>query len=164
MNRIILSVLVIVFLTSLAMPQKMRDKILKNKGKLEQLEKAKLIEALDLNEENSIRFFSRRSEYKKEVENIEKKSDEIITELENTFNSNDKNIESKQTQLLNEFLKNKEAYETKRSQFINSLNDILTKEQICKFVVFEKKFRDEIRNVILDKKSNSHLKNNNNKN
>jgi hypothetical protein len=160
MNRIILSVLVVIFLTSLAMPQKMRDKILKNKGKLEQLEKAKLIEALDLNEENSIRFFSRRSEYKKELENIDRKSDEIIVELENTFNSDDKNIESKQTQLLNEFLKNKETYETKRSQFINSLNDILTKEQICKFVVFEKKFRDEIRNVILDKKSSGHLKNN----
>jgi hypothetical protein len=42
---------------------------------------------------------------------------------------------------------------------VTSLQSILTKEQICKFVVFEKKFRDEIRNVILDKKSSGHLKN-----
>lgn len=152
MKNLIISALVLFILTAVSYPQKMRDKILKNKDKLEQLEKIKLIESLDLNEETSIRLFSRRNDLKKEIENLENRNDEIISDLEKTFNEDDKNLEAKQTQLLTEFLKNKQEIETRKQQFLTSLNDILSKEQICKFVVFEKKFRDEIRSVLMDSK------------
>jgi hypothetical protein len=152
MKNLIISALVLFILTAVSYPQKMRDKILKNKDKLEQLEKIKLIESLDLNEETSIRLFSRRNDLKKEIENLENRNDEIISDLEKTFNEDDKNLEAKQTQLLSEFLKNKQEIETRKQQFLTSLNDILSKEQICKYVVFEKKFRDEIRSVLMDSK------------
>lgn len=152
MKNLLISALVLFILTAVSYPQKMRDKILKNKDKLEQLEKIKLIESLDLNEETSIRLFSRRNDLKKEIENLENRNDEIISDLEKTFNEDDKNLEAKQTQLLTEFLKNKQEIETRKQQFLTSLNDILSKEQICKFVVFEKKFRDEIRSVLMDSK------------
>lgn len=158
MKNLLISALVLFILTAVSYPQKMRDKILKNKDKLEQLEKIKLIESLDLNEETSIRLFSRRNDLKKEIDNLENRNDEIISDLEKSFNEDDKNLEAKQTQLLSEFLKNKQEIETRKQQFLTSLNDILSKEQICKFVVFEKKFRDEIRNVLLEKR---HPKNNN---
>ncbi len=152
MKNLLISALVLFILTAVSYPQKMRDKILKNKDKLEQLEKIKLIESLDLNEETSIRLFSRRNDLKKEIENLEDRNDEIISDLEKSFNEDDKNLEAKQTQLLTEFLKNKQEIETRKQQFLTSLNDILSKEQICKFVVFEKKFRDEIRSVLMDSK------------
>ncbi len=152
MKNLLISALVLFILTAVSYPQKMRDKILKNKDKLEQLEKIKLIESLDLNEETSIRLFSRRNDLKKEIENLENRNDEIISDLEKSFNEDDKNLEAKQTQLLTEFLKNKQEIETRKQQFLTSLNDILSKEQICKFVVFEKKFRDEIRSVLMDSK------------
>lgn len=158
MKNLIISALVLFILTAVSYPQKMRDKILKNKDKLEQLEKIKLIESLDLNEETSIRLFSRRNDLKKEIENLEDRNDEIISDLEKSFNEDDKNLESRQSEMLNEFLKNKQEIESRKQQFLTSLNDILSKEQICKYVVFEKKFRDEIRNVLLEKK---HPKNNN---
>jgi len=143
---------VIILFTGFAYPQKIKEKILKNRNKLEQLEKIKLIESLDMNEETSVRFFSRRNDFKKETETIEKRNDEIITELEESFNSQEKNIEVKQSQLLNELMQNRQNIEIKRQQFISTLNDILEKEQICKYVVFEKKFRDEIRSVLMDSK------------
>ena len=152
MKNLIISALVLFILTAVSYPQKMRDKILKNKDKLEQLEKIKLIESLDLNEETSIRLFSRRNDLKKEIEKLENRNEEIISDLEKSFNEDDKNLEAKQTQLLSEFLKNKQEIENRKQQFLTSLNDILSKEQICKYVVFEKKFRDEIRNVLLDKR------------
>lgn len=152
MKNLIISALVLFILTAVSYPQKMRDKILKNKDKLEQLEKIKLIESLDLNEETSIRLFSRRNDLKKEIEKLENRNEEIISDLEKSFNEDDKNLEAKQTQLLSEFLKNKQEIETKKQQFLTSLNDILSKEQICKYVVFEKKFRDEIRSVLMDSK------------
>ena len=47
MKNCLFSIIVLMFLTGLVYPQKMKDKILKNKNKLEQLEKIKLIESLD---------------------------------------------------------------------------------------------------------------------
>ena len=48
MNKVIISTIVLVLLASTVYPQKMRQKRLRNQSKLEQLEKVKLIEALDL--------------------------------------------------------------------------------------------------------------------
>ncbi len=152
MKNCLFSIIVLMFLTGLVYPQKMKDKILKNKNKLEQLEKIKLIESLDMNEETSVRFFSRRNDLKKEIEILENRNEEIIIELENTFNSSDNSNESRQTEFLNELMLNRLNIEQKRQHFISSLNDIFSKEQVCKYVVFEKKFKDEIRRVLMDGK------------
>jgi len=130
----------------------MKENKMKNREKLEQLEKIKLIESLDMDEDTSIRFFARRNESKREIQELEKKTDDIIFELEKSFNTEDKNQVEKQKQLISEMLKNRESIELKRNQFINSLGDILSTEQIAKLIVFEKKFRDEIRNVLFDRK------------
>jgi len=130
----------------------MKEKGMKNREKLEQLEKIKLIEALDLDEETSIRFFARRNDSKKEIQELEMKAEDIISELEKSFNSENKNQSENQKQLISEMLKTRESIELKRNQFISSINDILTVAQIGKLIVFEKKFRDEIRQVLFDKK------------
>jgi len=152
MNKFIITALAFVLVTSISYPQKMRDKMMKNRGKLEQLEKIKLIEALDLNEEIAIRFFARRNDSRKEIENLEKKSDDLLFELENSLSTDEKNLKIKQKQIISELFKTRESIESSRNQFINSLTDILTISQISKLIVFEKKFRDEIRKVLLDKR------------
>lgn len=151
MYKLIITLLAIILLTSISFPQKMDERGMKHRGKLEQLEKIKLIEALDLDEETSIRFFSRRNESRKEIQELEIRTDDIIAELEKSFNYGDKSKDDLQKRLTSDLLKTRESIETKRNQFINSLNDILTTEQIAKLIVFEKKFRDEIRNVLLNK-------------
>lgn len=151
MYKLIITLLAIILLTSISFPQKMEERGMKHRGKLEQLEKIKLIEALDLDEETSIRFFSRRNESRKEIQELEIRTDDIISELEKSFNNGDKSKDDLQKRLTSDLLKTRESIETKRNQFINSLNDILTTEQIAKLIVFEKKFRDEIRNVLLNK-------------
>jgi hypothetical protein len=142
----------LIVLTSIAYPQQMKERKMKNMEKLEQLEKIKLIESLDMDEDTSIRFFARRNESKREIQELEKKTDDIIFELEKSFNSEDKYQDEKQKQLISEMLKNREAIEMRRNQFINSLDDILSTEQIAKLIVFEKRFREEIRNVLFDRK------------
>lgn len=151
MYKLLITLLAIILLTSISFPQKMEERGMKHRGKLEQLEKIKLIEALDLDEETSIRFFSRRNESRKEIQELEIRTDDIIAELEKSFNNGDKSKDDLQKRLTSDLLKTRESIETKRNQFINSLNDILTTEQIAKLIVFEKKFRDEIRNVLLNK-------------
>ncbi len=152
MKKLFMILFGIILLTSIVYPQQMKEKKMKNREKLEQLEKIKLIESLDMDEETSIRFFARRNESKREIQELEKKTDDIIFELEKSFNTEEKNQGEKQKQLISEMLKNRESMEMNRNQFINSLNDILSTEQIAKLIVFEKRFRDEIRNVLFDRK------------
>lgn len=122
-------------------------------NKIEQLEKVKLIESLNLNEEQSVRFFARRNEHRKEIEKLEIRADEIIRDLEKltTEESNDRNI-AEQKRLLNEFLDIRVQIENKRKQFILSLSDILSPEQVSKLIVFEKRFKDEIRKILMKRK------------
>ncbi len=121
-------------------------------SKIEQLEKVKLIESLNLSEEQSVRFFARRNEHRKEIEKLEMRADEIIRDLEKlTDEPNDRNIDE-QKRLLNEFLDIRVQIENKRKQFILSLNDILSPEQVSKLVVFEKRFKDEIRKILMKRK------------
>ena len=51
MKKILLSVLLVVLISFVGIPQRMHDKPNKHRGKLEQLEKIKLIDALELDEE-----------------------------------------------------------------------------------------------------------------
>jgi len=152
MKKLFMILFSIILITSIVYPQQMKEGKMKNREKLEQLEKIKLIESLDMDEDTSIRFFARRNESKREIQELEKKTEDIIFELEKSFNTEDKNQDEKQKQLISEMLKNRESIELKRNQFINSLGDILSTEQIAKLIVFEKKFRDEIRNVLFDRK------------
>jgi len=152
MKKLFMILFSIILLTPIIYSQQMKENKMKNREKLEQLEKIKLIESLDMDEDTSIRFFARRNESKREIQSLEKKTEDIIFELEKSFNIEDKNQDEKQKQLISEMLKNRESIELKRNQFINSLGDILSTEQIAKLIVFEKKFRDEIRNVLFDRK------------
>jgi len=152
MKKLLMIIFTLIVLTSIAYTQQMKERKMKNMEKLEQLEKIKLIESLDMDEDTSIRFFARRNESKREIQELEKKTDDIIFELEKSFNSEEKYQDEKQKQLISEMLKNREAIEMRRNQFINSLDDILSTEQIAKLIVFEKRFREEIRNVLFERK------------
>lgn len=147
----IIYVILILLIVMPAMAQEHRERRMMD-NKIEQLEKVKIIEALDLTEEQSIRFFARRNEHRKEIEKLEMRSEELIKDIENIIvDSNEKNI-VEQKRLLNEFLDIRIQIENKRKQFILSLNDILSTEQVSKLVVFEKKFREEIRKILMKRK------------
>lgn len=152
MKNVCLTVFLVVIITFSGIPQKMHDKQNKQKGKLEQLEKIKLIDALELDEENSIRFFARRNQSKKEVDELEKKSDEILLQLENTLVNTDAKENEVQKNLVTELLMTRQQIEIEKQKFIASLSDILSTEQIVKLVIFEKRFREEIRNVLFDRR------------
>lgn len=148
-NIILISLLLLFSLPALS--QERRERRMMD-NKIEQLEKVKLIESLNLNEEQLVRFFARRNENRKEIEKLEMRSDEIIRVLEKlTDGPNDKNI-AEQKRLLDEFLDIRIQIENKRKQFILSLNDILSPEQVTKLVVFEKRFKDEIKKILMKRK------------
>ncbi|MCZ7610856.1 MAG: hypothetical protein M5U17_11900 [Ignavibacterium sp.] len=153
MKKILLSLFLIGIISFVGIPQRMHDKPNKHRNKLAQLEKAKLIEALELDEETSIRFFARRNQSKKDIDDLEKKSDEIIAQLENTMKEKDSPKDENQKRLIADLLKTRLQIESEKQKFINSLSDILSTEQIARLLIFEKRFKEEIRSVLFDRRS-----------
>lgn len=144
----------LILLTLLILPAQAQERREHRKmdSKIEQLEKVKLIEALDLTEDQSVRFFARRNEHRREIEKLEERSDELLRIMENMLDERDEKNLAEQKKLLNELLDIRIQIENKRRQFILSLNDILTFDQISRLVVFEKKFREEIRKILMKRK------------
>jgi len=117
------------------------------KGKLAQLEKVKLIETLKMDEETTLRFFARRTEFLDKIQSLNKNSMDLIDKLEKSFGEN-KLTKSEYKNLIKEFNNNDEQMFKEKMNFINSLDDILSEEQIAKMIVFEKKFKEEIRKIL----------------
>jgi hypothetical protein len=120
----------------------------KLKGKFEQLEKIKLIETLGMDEETTLRFFSRKAEYQKMQEEIQQQIQSKIDQLELIFKSGRAATTEEIKTSVNDINAMQIQLEKNRAEFINSLTDILSYDQIAKLVIFERRFRDEIRNLI----------------
>ncbi len=119
--------------------------------KIEQLEKAKLIEVLDLDEETAVKFFARRNEHHKVQRDLMRNRQNLLEDLE-------KNIKDKiskdayYTEQVNKIFEIDKQMSVEKQNFIRSLGDILNPQQIAKFAVFEFKFRREIAQSLMGRK------------
>ena len=126
-------------------PQHMRDKLI-------QLENIKIIETLNMDEETTLRFFSRRNELHTKAENLTKRSDEIITQLELIFKAGKVYTEAELKSLIVEANTIHSEIVQSKSDFINSLDDILTTDQIAKLIIFERRFKDELKRAMFKRR------------
>jgi hypothetical protein len=122
-------------------PRHMREK-------LDQLEKIKLIEALEMDEETTLRFFSRRNEHRMKMDELSKRADEIIKQMEVILKSEKIYIEEELKSMIVEANSIHKQIVQSKSDFISSLDDILTTEQIAKLIIFERRFKDELRRAM----------------
>ena len=137
------------FFSTIIFPQKGKWKDDEAKEKFEQLEKIKLIETLQMDEETTLRFFSRQSEHKKQQDEIQFKIQQKIENLDVLFKSG-RAVTVEELKLnIDEINTLQLQLEKNRIEFINSLSDILSYEEIAKLIVFEKQFRNEIRKLIM---------------
>ena len=116
--------------------------------RIEQWERTKLIDALNLSEETAVRFFARKNENQKKIKEILDQRDDAIKDLEDDIrngNQNDASYKKKVDNLLS--IENRIGIE--RQNFIGSLGDLLSPLQIAKLVVFENKFRKEVRESLM---------------
>ncbi len=117
--------------------------------KIEQLEKAKLIEILDLNEETAIRFFTRRKEFREKEREQFKKRDDMVRRIEDKIRSDAGLSDKESKDHLSEVLAIDQKIVADKEKFFRSLNDILTPEQVLKLVVFDNRFMREIRDLLI---------------
>ena len=155
MKQIIFIVCTIFIFASAANAQQphgpMKDS--KFREKIEQLEKIKLLEVLDLDEETTLRFFSRQSSHRDEEMKLMDQKEELVDLLENYFTAGKDLPKGESFESINKkILEQEKKMANQRTDFVKSLKDIMSEEQISKLIVFESRFRREIRDMILDKR------------
>ena len=127
-----------------AQDEKKRDP----REKIESLEKIKLLETLDLNEETAIKFFSRRNEHKEKMKALMDEQNaqykKIEDKLSNLTNDNDPELKK----MIDKYLSINQKMDDERKRFFDSLSDILTLKQQAKLAIFEKRFRQQIRDIL----------------
>ncbi|MCZ6703523.1 MAG: hypothetical protein O6940_10855 [Ignavibacteria bacterium] len=117
--------------------------------RLVQLEKIKLIETLNMDEETTLRFFSRRNKLQMKVNEIKERGEHNFQELHKMLKSEKSYTDEELKSLIDETKSMPLQIEKARLEYISSLNDLLTPEQIASFILFERKFKEELRNVLL---------------
>ena len=123
------------------------DKMIRQRNKIHQLEKIKLIDELNLDEETSVKFFARRNENRNKIKELMDKSRQQLDAINDKLKEKSVN-EKELNSMIDKYLSYDNEIEKEREAFIHSLSDILSVTQIAKLVVFEKKFRDEIRDIL----------------
>ncbi len=116
--------------------------------KIEQLEKIKLIETLKMDEQTTLKFFARRTEFRDKVKDLMNKEDDLLDKMDDFIKSaKDKNNSKYQGMIDQYFDLEQKIFDAKKT-FITSLPDILTQEQVAKLLVFQKKFREEVKDIL----------------
>jgi hypothetical protein len=123
----------------------------KVKNKIEELEKIKLIEILDLNDEVMIKFFNRRKDFIEKNSQLEEKKNKQIDNLRASIDNLD---EQKGKVMIDEILATDEEIVKNRREFVYSLKDLLNNKQIAKFIIFERNFKKELKELLLKKRTN----------
>jgi len=117
--------------------------------RIEQLEKLKLIEVLNMDEEISVKFFSQRRDYYSKRRVLTITIDSLYITLEEALKS--KKIKADDVsykKMVDELLTAEKNLIVLRNDYILTLSGLLNNEQISKYVIFEKKFREEIREMV----------------
>lgn len=121
--------------------------------KYEQLEKVKLIEVLNLDEETTLKFFARRNESKSKMREINDELHKLMDKVGDRIRQENKIDDQTAVKYITRIQELEKMHHTERENFLKSVENILTKEQMLKYLLFENRFRDEVRKKFFSRKS-----------
>jgi hypothetical protein len=121
----------------------------RGREKVDQLRKMKLIETLGLDEEKSVRFISRFSKHQEHIRALYLERGTMIDNLEEAIKES---RESEYSKLIEGMFSIERKILDERIDFIKNLDDLLSKKQQAKFLVFERNFNRDLRDMIFDAK------------
>lgn len=121
-------------------------------NKYEQLEKIKLLEILNLDEETAIKFFARRNEHKNSQVNLLDAKKNLLDKIEMFLETNKPGNEFRE--IVEEINKIEIKLTKQKVNFIESIRDLLNDEQVAKLILFDYKFKKDIRDLLIEKGKN----------
>ncbi|MFA8343090.1 MAG: hypothetical protein ACEPO8_09000 [Rhodothermaceae bacterium] len=138
-------IILFLIMTAVCFAQGGFERKMMDNEKIEQLINSKLISVLNLDEKTSLRFFARRTAHKNRMKELSKEKDSILHALRKQV----KNKDGSYFSTIEASLNIESEIVAERNSFIKGLSDILTEEQVASFILFERRLRKEVRNLIM---------------
>jgi len=113
---------------------------------VEQWKKLRMIEMLDLNEENSVRFFARLNEHEKQEKELMKQKGDALNRIERLVRLEAEDEEY--GEVFEEIALMDANLQNLQQEFFVGLQDILTTEQRGKLLLFERHFDRQLRGAL----------------
>jgi len=114
--------------------------------RIEQLKKVRMIEALDLTEDQSIRFFARLHEHEKEKQALLDDKTATLDKLERLIRND---ADDEEYNELFPLIAQSDAEITKSdTRFFESLDDLLSESQRAKYLLFGRQFHRELQDAL----------------
>ncbi|MBI2618632.1 MAG: hypothetical protein HYW57_00955 [Ignavibacteriales bacterium] len=120
--------------------------------RVEQYKKIRLMETLSLDEETSIRFFARYHRHREELRKLNMRRNSLIDELQTLRRREASDAEYKK--VLEELRKLADPAVEIREQYFDEIGKILTPKQMAEYVIFERSFLQNLREIMRDMQRN----------
>lgn len=118
--------------------------------RIDQLEKIKLIEELNMSEEVSVKFFARRNEFREKEKKLHERIDSLSRLIrDKSVNQDVQTSDAEWKKIIEEFISVEKMTRKNKINFVSSLQNLLTPKQMAQFLAFERKFREEVQDIIL---------------
>ncbi|MDP3150160.1 MAG: hypothetical protein Q8N83_13640 [Ignavibacteria bacterium] len=136
--------------TGIIAQHRMGDRKRNFRDRIDQLEKIKLIEELHMSEEVTMKFFAKRNEFREKGKRLNEKIDSLSALIrEKSSNKDEQTSATEWKKIIDEFISTEKTLQRNKLDFFNSLQNLLTPQQMAEFLAFEKRFREEMQEIIL---------------
>tara|TARA_B110000196_G_scaffold188727_1_gene161643 strand:+ start:1003 stop:1476 length:474 start_codon:yes stop_codon:yes gene_type:complete len=115
------------------------------------IKKWKLIEFLDISEDQSDKFFTRVNSFEKEMKSFRKKEKELRESIQELLEE-DRLNKKKVSSLMGEYFDLEKEKLALRQKHHEGIGDILTLEQTAKYLVFDHHFKKRIKDHLNNRK------------
>lgn len=139
--------IVVLFLSQLyAQPFGMRGE---QRKRLEEYKKIKLIEALELSEEEAAKFFPAYRDHQDRVQKLQRERDRLLDELERISKNEEKFKTEKFEEVVQKLNEIEQELIQNRIEFHNQLRNILPAFKVARYYVFERNFMRELNKLLM---------------
>jgi len=115
--------------------------------RVEQLRKVRMIEILDLTEDQSVRFFARLHEHEKTRNGVTAERTSLLDRMERLVRN--KVDPGQYRQPFAEMLSIDDRLFREEQRFFDGLSDVLSEEQRAKLLLFERQFQKELMDALI---------------
>jgi hypothetical protein len=134
-------------------PQNMPPKAIE---RINSLKKVKLLEVLELKEDEADKFLVKYNGYEKDIQDKMKALEDKTIDLHQALNSKSKDLEK----ITNDYIALKSDLDNAVNKKLSDLKNYLTPEQYAKYLLFERNFQEELRKSVM-RQMNQRRKNQN---
>ena len=113
--------------------------------RVEQFKKIRLMEVLNLDEQNSIKFFARYNKYQEQLRDLRKKQVVALGEVQALRKSKAADAEYDKT--IDELVSLEHQINEAKSKYVDELKQVLTGKQLAEYLVFEMRFQQNLREL-----------------